>query len=142
MWKGNPHPHVSNIGGVFVLSPGTPLVCHVIDVGEIGPKLHQQYDSNDNMTIILFTVLFQDIRRYIQTNKYLCRLNRTVVSQDGMDNTQTDSISGIFTVQVVPPRHITLPPTSSGKPPKEGSIVQFLIFTRGYVTILSVLDTI
>ena len=44
-------------------------------------------------------------------------------------NIQTDNISDIFTVQVVTPGHITLPRTSPGKSPKEGSTVQLLIFT-------------
>ena len=58
-------------------------------------------------------------------------VNRTVVSQVDMENTQTDNISDIFTVQVVPPRHITLPPISSAKPSKEGSTVYLLIFYSG-----------
>ena len=69
-------------------------------------------------------------------------LNRTIVSQVDMENTQTDNISDIFTVQVVPPRHITLPPISSAKPPKQGSAVYLLIFTWGYVTVPSVLGII
>ena len=61
-----------------------------------------------------------------------------VVSQDDIGITQSDNISYIFTVQVVAPRHINVPTTFSGKPPKEGSTVQLLIFTQGYVTVLEI----
>ena len=58
----------------------------------------------------------------------MCEVKNTMeASQDDIDNTQSDNMSDIFTVQVVPPRHITLPPTSSGKPPKEGSAFDTLV---------------
>ena len=58
----------------------------------------------------------------------MCEVKNTMeASQDDIDNTQSDNMSDIFTVQVVPPRYITLLPTSSGKPSKEGSPFDTLV---------------